>query len=66
MTVSSLRGIRKKTEWDMWKTMAIIWTVFQNLLNIHSQITDEEMEELECFSVLRYNKTPAMNNVNEA
>ena len=65
-TVSSFCGIGKKTAWGVLRSMPHIWSVFRRLSNTPSEITEQDMAEIERFAVVLYKKTSPLSKVNKA
>ncbi len=65
-TVSSFSGIGKKTAWDVWKSMPHMTPLFEKLSTEPTQVTDEDMDQLERYVILTYSRTSPILKVNEA
>lgn len=64
-TVSSFAGRGKRTVWDIWKTYQEVTPAFVTLGSTPSSV-DAQMEVLERFVVLLYDRTSSVEKVNEA
>lgn len=65
-TVSAIAGIGKKTAWDLWNSMPNLGTDFNRLSNAPGELTNDDMDIIERFFVLLYNRTSCLKKVNEA
>ena len=65
-TVSALAGIGKRTVWDVWNSMPNLEIEFSRLSNAPAELTDDDMDTIERFFVLLYNRTSSLKKVNEA
>ena len=65
-TTSNFCGIGKKTAWDIWKSLPDVKQVFSRLSRTPESITEADMEAIERYVVLLYNRTSALSSVNEA
>ena len=50
-TVSAISGIGKKTVWDIWNSMPNLGKVFTHLSHTPSEVTSNNMDEIERFFV---------------
>lgn len=64
-TVSSFAGRGKKTVWEIWKTFIEVTPAFCSLASTPSSV-DDQLEVLERFVVLLYDRTSTAEKVNEA
>ena len=65
-TVSAFHGIGKKTTWAVWRSMPDLITVFSRLSHAPSQVSTDDMDQIERYVVLLYQRTSALSHVNEA
>ena len=65
-TVSAFHGIGKKTAWSVWCSMPHLATVFSRLARAPSQVSPDDLNEIERYVVLLYQRTSALSHVNEA
>ena len=65
-TVSSFHGIGKKTVWNTWCSMPHLKPVFAQLSRSPSHLTTRDIEEIERFVIIMYQRTPTACHVNEA
>ena len=65
-TVSAFHGIGKKTAWAVWCSMPHLATVFSRLARAPSQVSPDDLNEIERYVVLLYQRTSALSHVNEA
>ena len=65
-TVSAFRGIGKKTAWTVWRSMPHLIPLFARLSRAPCEVSSTDMEQIERFVVLLYQRTSALNQVNEA
>ena len=65
-SVSAFHGIGKKTAWAVWRSMPHINHVLSHLEKGSSIISTEDMEEIERYVVLLYQRTSPLCQVNEA
>ena len=65
-TVSAFHGIGKKTAWAVWCSMPHLATVFSWLARAPSQVFHYDLNEIERYVVLLYQRTSAPSHVNEA
>lgn len=65
-TVSSFSTRGKKTAWDTWKAYEEVTPAFLALSTGPAQITDDVVAVLERFTILLYNRTSSMVNIDEA
>ena len=65
-TISGFHGIGKKTAWSVWCSMPHLATVFSRLARAPSQVSPDDLNEIERYVVLLYQRTSSLNHVNEA
>ena len=65
-TVSAFHGIGKKTAWAVWCSMPHLATVFSRLARAPSQVSLDDLNEIERYVVLLYQRTSSLRHVNEA
>ena len=65
-TMSAISGIGKKTVWDIWNSMPNLGKVFTHLSHAPSEVTSNDMDEIERFLVLLYSRTSPLKKVNDA
>jgi len=65
-TVSAFYGIGKKTAWAVWRSMPQLTPTCLRLSHAPTQISPDEMEQIERYVVLLYQRTSALSRVNEA
>ena len=65
-TVSSFATKGKKTAWDTWKAFGDVTPTFLTLSTGPAQIADEDMALLELFTILLYDRTSNVLNIDEA
>jgi hypothetical protein len=65
-TVSNFCGVGKKTAWDVWKALPDVNEVFSRLSHIPENISESDVEAIERFVILLYNRTSDLTFVNEA
>ena len=65
-TVLYMKSIGKKTVWDLWRCVPNLRPVFARLSRTPSHITEEDLNDLERFTVLLYSRTSSLMHVNEA
>ena len=65
-TVSSFYGIGKKTAWNLLKTMPDMFTLFAKLSTTPDTISSDQMQQLERYVVLLYQRTSTLSSVNSA
>ena len=65
-TSSAFHGIGKKTAWSVWCSMPHLATVFSRLDHAPSQVSPDDLKEIERYVVLLYQRTSALSHVNEA
>jgi len=64
-TVSSFATRGKKLSWQTWNAFDDVTATFLILGDTPGQIDDEAMAMLECFTVLLYDRTSDMDNIDE-
>ena len=64
-TVSAFYGIGKKTAWAVWRSMPQLTPTCLRLSRAPTQISPDEMEQIERYVVLLYQRTSAISHVNE-
>ena len=65
-TVSAFHGIGKKTAWAVWCSMPHLATVLSRLVRAPSQASPDDLNAIERYVVLLYQRTSALSRVNEA
>ena len=65
-TISAFHGIGKKTAWAVWCSMPTRATVFSRLARAPSQVSSDDLNEIEIYAVILYQRTSALSRVNEA
>ena len=65
-TVSTTYGIGKKTAWAVWRSMSQLTPTFLRLSRAPTHISPDEMEQIERYVVVLYQRTSALSHVNEA
>lgn len=65
-TVSSFHGKGKKSAWHTWNVFEKISPVFTKLSSSPAAVTDEDMQVIEEFVVLMYDRSSSYKEVNEA
>jgi len=65
-TVSAFFGIGKKTAWAVWQSMPQLTPTFVSLSRAPAQISQDDMDQIERYVVLLYQRTSALCHVNEA
>ncbi len=65
-TVSAFHGIGKKTAWAVWRSMPNIMPIFVRLSHAPSQVSHDNMDQIERYVVLLYQRTSALSHVNDA
>lgn len=65
-TVSSFATKGKKTAWDTWKAFGDVTPTFLTLSTGPAQIADEDVALLELFTILLYDRTSNVLNIDEA
>ena len=65
-TVSAFKGVGKKTAWSVWNSMQHLKPVFCRLSKAPTLVSTEDMDEVERFVVLLYQRTSSLRKVNEA
>ena len=65
-TVSAFHGIDKKTAWSVWQSMPYLTPVFASLARAPSQVTPEDMEHIERYTEILYQRTSPLSHINEA
>ena len=56
-TVSAFHGIGKKTTWAVWCSMPHLGTVLSRLAHAPSQVSPDDLNQIERFVVLLYQQT---------
>ena len=64
-TVSVFHRIGKKTAWAVWCSIPHLATVFSRLARAPSQVSPDDLNEIERYVVLLYQRTSALSHVNE-
>ena len=64
--VSFFCGRGKKSAWDAWRVCPTMTTVFMQLADLPTQVSEESLREIERFVVVLYDRTSALSSVNEA
>ena len=65
-TVSAFHAIGKKTAWAVWCSIPHLATVFSRLAHAPSQVSPDDLNAIERYVVLLYQRTSALSHVNEA
>ncbi|MES9879581.1 MAG: hypothetical protein ABW185_01720 [Sedimenticola sp.] len=65
-TVSSFATKGKKTAWDTWKAFDNVTVAFRNLSKGPAHICDDDMDILERFTILLYDRTSSKVNIDDA
>ena len=65
-TTSAFCGIGKKTAWEVWRTSDIFKSLFSRQSNSPCLLSETDLDMLERFVVLLYQRTSALSKVNEA
>ena len=65
-TVSSFYGIGKKAAWAVWRSLPNLHEIFARLSNAPSMISSNDMEAIERYVVLLYQRTSTLSRVNDA
>ena len=65
-TVSAFHEIGTKTAWAVWCSMPHLATVFSRLARVPIQVYPDDLNEIERYVVLLYQRTPVLSHVNEA
>ena len=65
-TVSAFHGKGKKSAWQAWNVFEEATEVFRKLGNLPETISDDDIQILEQFVVILYDRSSAVKNVNEA
>ena len=65
-TVSAFRGKGKKSAWQAWNVFEEATEVFRKLGNLPETISDDDIQILEQYVVILYDRSSAVKNVNEA
>lgn len=65
-TVSAFHGIGKRTAWAVWCSMPQLKPIFARLSHAPSQVSPDDLEQIERYVVLLYQRTSALCHVNEA
>ena len=65
-TVSSFYTRGKKTAWDTWKIFEEVTPTFLALSAGPAEVTDEDIAMLERFTIVLYDRTSSMMNIDEA
>ena len=65
-TVSSFHGKGKRSAWQTWNVFEKISPVFTKLGSTPIEVTDEDMQVIEEFVVLMYDRSSSYKEVNEA
>ena len=64
--VSSFHGKGKKSAWQTWNVCNVVSETFTKLSNCPTEVSDEDLEKLENFVVLLYDRSSAASGVDEA
>ena len=64
--VSLFYGRGKKSAWNAWRVCPTMTTVFMQLADLPTQVSEESLREIERFVVVLYDRTSALSSVNEA
>jgi len=64
--VSVDRGKGKKSAWQTWNVCEDVTETFKKLSNCPQEISDDDLQKLENFVVLMYDRSNAASCVNEA
>ena len=64
--VSAFCGIGKKTAWAVWRSMPNLHPLFYRLSRAPSDVSDQDMDELQRFVVVMYQRTSGLTKVNDA
>ena len=59
-------GISKKTAWAVWRSLPNLHEIFARLSNAPSMISNNDMEAIERYVVLLYQRTSTLSHVNDA
>ena len=65
-TVSAFHGIGKKTAWAVWCSIPHLATVFSRLAHAPSQVSPDDLNVIERYGVLLYQRTSSLSHVNGA
>ena len=65
-TVSGFYGIGKRTAWTVWRSKPHLKPIFARLSRAPSEVSRADMDEIERFVVLLYQRTSSLSHVNEA
>jgi hypothetical protein len=65
-TVSAFYGVGKKTAWSVWCSMRHLKPVFYRLSKSPSHVSSEDMDEIERYVVLLYQRTSSHSKVIDA
>lgn len=65
-TVSSFAGRGKKTAWDVWKSYGDVTATFLGLSTGAEQVSDKDVAVLEHFTILLYDRTSSLTDIDEA
>ena len=60
------RGIGKKSAWQIWNVCEDVTETFKKLSNSPQEVSDDDLQKLENFVVLMYDRYSAASCVNEA
>ena len=64
--VSVDRGKGKKSAWQTWNVCEDVTETFKKLSNCPQEVSDDDLQKLEKFVVLMYDRSSAASCVNEA
>ena len=64
--VSAFHGIGKKTSWAVWCSIHHLTTVFSRLADAPCQVSPGDLNAIERYVVLLYQRTSALSHVTEA
>ena len=59
-------GIGKRTAWNAWCSMPHLKQIFAQLSRTPSQLTTSDLEQIERFVIVMYQRTSTATHVNEA
>ena len=65
-TVSAFHGIGKKTTWAVWCSMPHLATVYSRLARAPRQVSPDDLNEIERYVVILYQRTSSLSHVNGA
>ena len=65
-TTSAFRGKGKKSAWQVWEVFPDVTEVFSRLSSMPDSVTDNDMEMLEAFVCIMYDRATCTFKVNDA